>query len=69
MAGPEKNKGRSAMNYSDDPPPLSITNWKLSDLPEKRKRWSADHLPVDILLLTVEDSIVPVLEKPREEMW
>ena len=55
MAGPEKNKGRSAMNYSDDPPSLSITNWKLSDLPEKRKRWSADHLPVDILLLTVED--------------
>ena len=43
------------MVCSDDPPPLSITLKKTRDLPKKMKQWSRDHLPVDILLLTVED--------------
>ena len=43
------------MVCSDDPPPLSITLKELGDLPEKGKRWDTDCLPVDILLLTVED--------------
>ncbi|XP_022777560.1 uncharacterized protein LOC111318982 [Stylophora pistillata] len=55
MAGSENDKGSSIMNCSDNPPPLSFSPLKLSDLPKKWKRWSGDHLPVDILLLTVED--------------
>ena len=55
MAGSENDKGSSIMNCSDNPPPLSFAPLKLSDLPKKRKHWSGDHLPVDILLLTVED--------------
>lgn len=37
------------------PPPLSLKLPELSDLPQKCKRWSDVQLPVDILLLTVED--------------
>ena len=55
MAGPGNDKGSSSVGCSDDPPPLSITLMELEDLPKKMKRWSTDHCPVDILLLTVED--------------
>ena len=37
------------------PPPLSIEVPKMSDLPSKSNPWSDAQLPVDILLLTVED--------------
>ena len=37
------------------PPPLSIEVPKKSDLPNKSNPWSDVQLPVDILLLTVED--------------
>ena len=37
------------------PPPLSIEVPKMRDLPNKSEPWSDDQLPVDILLLTVED--------------
>ena len=37
------------------PPPLSIEVPKMRDLPNKSKPWSDVQLPVDILLLTVED--------------
>ena len=39
----------------DVPPPLSINLPKISNLPNKNKPWSEAILPVDILLLTVED--------------
>ena len=39
----------------DTPPLLSIEVPKMCDLPSKSEPWSDDWLPVDILLLTVED--------------
>ena len=55
MAGPSNDKCNSSVVCSEDPPPLSITLKKTRDLPRKTTDWSIDHLPVDILLLTVED--------------
>ena len=55
MAGPENNRGSSSMDCGDDPPALSVTLNKLRDLPKKTRRWSNDHSPVDILLLTVDN--------------
>ena len=55
MAGPSNDKCGSSVVCSNDPPPLSITLKKKKNLPKKLKHWSIDHLPVDILLLTVED--------------
>ena len=47
----------TSMGDNDDPPPLSIKLPKRSDLPKKSThKWSDVQLPVDILLLTVEDS-------------
>ena len=43
------------MSRNHAPPPLSIEVPKMSDLPNKLNPWSDIHLPVDILLLTVED--------------
>ena len=43
------------MSRTHAPPPLSIEVPKMSELPEKSKPWSDVQLPVDILLLTVED--------------
>ena len=37
------------------PPQLSFKLIKASDVPESMETWSDDHLPIDILLLTVED--------------
>ena len=39
----------------DTPPLLSIEVLKICDLPNKSEPWNGDWLPVDILLLTVED--------------
>ena len=54
-----KRKGRAdpdhQMSRKHASPPLSIEVPKMSDLPNKSKPWSDVHLPVDILLLTVED--------------
>ena len=43
------------MSRNHVPPPLSIEVPKMSDLPSKLNPWSDVQLPVDILLLTVED--------------
>ena len=43
------------MSRNHAPPPLSIEVPKMRDLPNKSNPWSDDQLPVDILLLTVED--------------
>ena len=43
------------MSRNHAPPPLSIEVPKMRDLPNKSEPWSDDQLPVDILLLTVED--------------
>ena len=51
--GADPDHQMSRLNHS--PPPLSIEVPKMSDLPKKSKPWSDVHLPVDILLLTVED--------------
>ena len=54
MPAPENNRG-SRWDDDGDPPSLSIEVKKLSDLPKTSKQWSNVHLPVDILLLTVEN--------------
>ena len=51
----ESSAGSCPKDASSAPPPLSLKLSKLSDLPKKCKRWSDVQLPVDILLLTVED--------------
>ena len=43
------------MSRDHVPPPLSIEMPKMRDLPNKSTPWSDVQLPVDILLLTVED--------------
>ena len=43
------------MSRDHAPPPLSIEVPKMTDLPNKLNPWSDVQLPVDILLLTVED--------------
>ncbi|CAH3184110.1 unnamed protein product [Porites evermanni] len=43
------------MSRNHAPPPLSIEVPKMRDLPDKSNPWSDVQLPVDILLLTVED--------------
>ena len=43
------------MSRNHAPPPLSIEVPKMRDLPNRSNPWSDVHLPVDILLLTVED--------------
>ena len=55
-----KRKGRADPDHQMSrthapPPPLSIEVPKMSDLPNKSKPWNHVQLPVDILLLTVED--------------
>ena len=51
----ESSAGSCPKDGSSAPPPLSLKLSKLSDLPKRCKRWSDVQLPVDILLLTVED--------------
>ena len=52
-----KGKGDSAhKNTADFPPALTLERPMKSDLPNTFKPWDEVHLPVDILLLTVEDS-------------
>ena len=55
MAGPEDNRGSFSKGDDDDPPLLSIKLPKKSNLPRKSNDWSDVQLPVDILLLTVDD--------------
>ena len=52
-----KRKGDSAHDHlaKDDVPTLNIKPPKKSDLPNTSKPWSDVQLPVDILLMTVED--------------
>ena len=45
----------SAQNSNASPPELNVTLPLMSDLPETSFAWSNVELPVDILLLTVED--------------
>ncbi len=57
MSVAESKGGNSSMDDDGRPPTLSIKLPKMSDLPRKSKPWNNvnDHLPVDVLLLTVED--------------
>ncbi|XP_078368789.1 5'-methylthioadenosine/S-adenosylhomocysteine nucleosidase-like [Oculina patagonica] len=55
MSAPGNNRGSSSMDDDGHPPTLSIKLPKMSDLPKKSKPWNDDHLPVDVMLLTVED--------------
>ena len=49
-------KGGSAhKNMADVPPALTLELPKKSDLPNTSKPWNEVHLPIDILLLTVDD--------------
>ena len=49
-------KGGSAhKNMADVPPALTLELPEKSDLPNTFKRWNEVHLPIDILLLTVDD--------------
>ncbi len=54
MSTPE-NGGNSSTDDNGDPPTLSIKLTELRDLPKTSKPSSDVQLPVDILLLTVED--------------
>ncbi|KAL9978643.1 hypothetical protein ACROYT_G016184 [Oculina patagonica] len=56
MSAPE-NGGSSSMDDDGDPPPLSIKLTKLSALPNTSKPSSDVQLPVDVLLLTVENCV------------
>ena len=53
------------------PPELNIALGSMSDLPKTSLKWRADELPVDILLLTVEDceflSCLAYLKKPSKK--
>jgi len=51
----DNNRGSCPKDGIGQPPPLSIKLPKLSELPKKSKPWSDVQLPVDILLVTVED--------------
>ena len=54
--GVEAEGKKKRLPHSEDRPPrLSIKLPKLSDLPNTSKQWSDAELPIDILLLTVED--------------
>ena len=49
-------KGDNARkNMADVPPALTLELPKKSDLPNTLKPWNEGHLPIDILLLTVDD--------------
>ena len=50
-----EGKKKRLPQSEDSPPQLSIKLPKLSDLPNTSKQWSDAELPIDILLLTVED--------------
>ncbi|CAH3158747.1 unnamed protein product, partial [Porites evermanni] len=49
-------KSLKGKNMANVPPPLTLELPKKSDLPNTCKAWNEVHLPIDILLLTVEDS-------------
>ena len=54
----KRKRGSDALEKKeihDVPPPVSIELPKMCDLPNKSKLWNDNELPVDILLLTVED--------------
>ncbi len=64
----ENSKDCGTQDCSDNPPRLNFEVPKLSDLSNCSKSWSYVGLPVDFLLLTVEDceflGFFPYLEKP-----
>ncbi|XP_044184738.1 uncharacterized protein LOC122964874 [Acropora millepora] len=53
MEGGKKRK--LSEDYYDMPPKCRVKRLKLSDLPKSSKTWRNADLPIDILLLTVED--------------
>ena len=68
MAG-GKNKELYPPSLEDSKPPqLSLKLKKACDVPKSTEPWSGDHLPIDVLLLTVEIcdflSCFSLLEKP-----
>ena len=67
---PRENRS-SAQKSNASPPELNIALKSMSDLPETSLNWSDVELPVDILLLTVEDceflSCLAYLKKPSKK--
>ena len=63
-----KGKKSSLLQSEDSPPQLSIKLPKTSELPNTSEEWSDVQLPIDVLLLTVEDceflSCFHYLDKP-----
>lgn len=51
----EGNKETSLLDCNTSPPRLSVKLPKLRDLPRTSKPWTEAELPIDILLLTVEE--------------
>ena len=56
MAGGEKKELCQPSPEDKTPPPLSFKLKKLGDVPKSTEKWSDDHLPIDILLLTSAES-------------
>ena len=54
MAGEKKKELCQPSPEDKKPPQLSFNLRKACDLPKSAETWSDDHLPIDILLLTVE---------------
>ena len=68
MAGGKKKELCSPSPEDKKPPQLSFKLKKAGDVPKSTETWSDDHLPIDILLLTVENcdflSCFSFLEQP-----
>ena len=68
MAGGKKKELYPPFLEDIKPPQLSFKLKKACDVPKSTKTWSGDHVPVDILLLTVESrdflSCFSLLDKP-----
>lgn len=64
----EHSKRPGTQDCFDNPPPLSFKVPKLRDIPKTSCEWNDVELPVDFLVLTVEDceflGFFPYLEKP-----
>ncbi|XP_015775483.1 PREDICTED: uncharacterized protein LOC107353659 [Acropora digitifera] len=56
VAGGEKKEGCQPSTEDKKPPQLSFKLKKRGDVPKSTEKWSDDHLPIDILLLTSVES-------------
>ena len=73
VADSENSKEPGTQDRYDNPPPLSFKVPKLSDLPKTCSEWKNVELPVDFLVLTVEDyeflGFFSYLEKPFKSYY